>query len=482
MKISFQQGKKCTEQELNVFLSSFNLIDSLAKVCLSSFKQYLGYCSSDIAFRLVNYATDDNQKYMTEENLIYAKQMSHYLFQQKTDTLGLDEAYLMVDYQQHKNNEIIKYDLARTLCIYDILWHEVKEAKGILINDEIEKETGLNLNALLALSYAFGNNAKNKGHFAIYKKSKIDTLSKENQEIFSIENQNHFLEYCCISYDDLRKKTTKDRVFLLEKSPVIRTDTVPVGCDYEPFMVPSFENYIKKATTNLFYSLSSRFEEANKGNKFKSAFGYVFEVYVKKLFEECLTSWQIDGEDIYGKKYEGKKIDFFISKDDKLILVEVKHASLYLNSIKSCKNEDLRENLNQTLRKGVDQITKAEETIFDLSNPTLSKFKHVRFIQRLIVTYLPLKGSNSIIKNILKEEIQDYPKKKDFHIINIQELEMLLSNQKESESLFDLLNYKELNSPSIDFNEYIDETFKDFKYEIDFLEKINKEFRSQFNL
>lgn len=482
MEISLQKANKCTDQELNIFLSSFNLIDSLAKVCSSSFKQDLGYCCPDIAFRLVNHANDDNKIYMTDDNLVDAKRMSHYLFQQKTDTLDYDEKLLMIDYQQHKNNEIIKYDLARTRFIYDILWHGVKRAKGILIKDEIELETGLNLNALLALNYTFGNNVKKLGFFTVYKKAKIDTLSKRNQEIFSLENQNHYLNYCCISYDDLRMKTNKDGVFLLDKCPVIRTDTVPDGCDFEPFMVPSFENYIKKSTTNLFYALSSRFEEANKGNKFKSAFGYVFEAYVKKLFEECLTSWQIDCEDIYEKKYEGKKIDFFISKDDKLILVEVKHASLYLKSIKSCKNVDLRENLNQTLRKGVDQIRKAEETIFDSSNLTLSKFKHVRFIQRLIVTYLPLKRSNSIIKNIIKEEIKDYPKKKDFHIINIQELEMLLSNQKESESFFDLLNYKELNSPSIDFNEYIVETFKDLKYEIAILEKINEDFRFQFNL
>lgn len=480
MRATVEDGHPCTEKEINTFLSKFNRIDSLNKICSPNFKHNLDYCCPDIALRLVKFSDDNSQRYMSINEVELSKRMSHYVFQEKINGLDKDEGLLMMDYQQHKHNESLKYALARTYCFYEKLWNKIEQPNSIKIEEDINELTCLDLTTLIALNFAFANQVKEKGYFSFYSQNIINTLDVVNRKNFCLSNQRKFIVFCSINIDSLKNKDSID-TFNLELLPAIESNIIPNGCTTTPYLVPSFDFFIKKATTNLYFSLSKKYE-SKKGNAFKTAFGFVFETYVGNLFEECLNSWIIKDDSIYNKSWNHGKIDFFLYKEKKLILVEVKQASLYLNATKTCNRYIIKKDLKQTLNKGVEQIIKTEQYIQEKKFTPFPEIYEADTIQRLVVTYLPLKSANSIIKPIIKDTLKSYPNNKDFHIINIHELEMLLSIQKESESLFELLNYKELEYPNVEFLDYFASNHNGFNYKIDFLENINKEFNAIFGL
>jgi hypothetical protein len=476
MRILINEDIECTEDELNTFLSSFNLLEALKTICQMALSSELNFCSTDIAYRLVINANDQNYLLMTEADGEKALKMSYYLQSKSLNISSFHETFLKLANYQLDNDEALKYDIARTLCIYQMLWNKVYESKSIDIEKSIKQITNLNLQTLLVLNWSFGGQAIRNGFVISYSKDSLSSLSRENQEIFKVENQKDFLDYASITYSGI--KTYNGKINPLKIFPLIDTQTTPTGLMSQVYMVPSTNNLIKRTTTNLYYTLSDKFKaNIGKGNEFKTAFGFVFEAYVKSIFQSCLKSWGIEGEIIYDLKNKKKTVDIFLYKEDKLILVEVKQSSIYSEAKNNCTIIEIKKDLKQTLNKGVKQILNTEQLIKNQKIQALLKFKDVRYIQRLIVTYLPLKQANSSIKPLIKEEIVDYPDDHDFHIINIQELELFLSAQQVSESIFDLLHFKEINRPNQEFNEFIQDQFSDIKqYRIELLEKIANDF------
>ncbi|MCD4793408.1 MAG: hypothetical protein K8R54_09260 [Bacteroidales bacterium] len=475
MKISICNGIKCTEKELNDFLSIFNLIEALRVICKISLSYELNFCSTDIAYRLVLYANDNNLRLMTREEGYKAYKMTYHLQNDKLNLSSHCEILLKLANQQFDDNESPKYDIARTLHLYQNLWNVTTETKSIDIQKSIKQITNLNLTTLLAINYAFGGQAQKYGYITKYGENSINTLSTEHQEIFKEENQKKFLDYCSIDYENIRTFKNKE-INPLKIYPLINTHTIPNGLSSYAYLVPSQYNLIKKTTTNLYYSLADKYK-SKKGNEFKTAFGFVFEAYVKSIFRDCLKSWTVCSEITYDKKKNLKTIDLLISKGKKIILVEIKQQSLYASTKNKCEAINIKKDLRKTLTKGVRQIFKTEALIESKNNQALKGYNNIKFLQRLIVTYIPLREPNSIIKDIIKEDISDYPNNKDFHIINIDELETLLSCQKESESLFDLLHFKEIDFPAMEFNEFIPNQFPNYKqFKIEALEKIENDF------
>lgn len=114
------------------------------------------------------------------------------------------------------------------------------------------------------------------------------------------------------------------------------------------------------------------------------------------------------------------------------------------------------------------QLKISERDIKSKKYQKLLKFRNVKSFLKLIVLNDPLFNANYIVKNLFKDEISDL----SFQIININDFETLLSSQRASESLFDILEYKTLNYNEMDFNEYIYRIFPDANSNIEFLEPI----------
>ncbi len=87
----------------------------------------------------------------------------------------------------------------------------------------------------------------------------------------------------------------------------------------------------------------------------------------------------------------------------------------------------------------------------------------------------PIYNANFIVKSLMKNEVDNL----NFQIININEFETLLSNQINSESLFDMLYFKGIKHNEMDFKEYIIEMFPDAQKRVEFLEPIWDSFFSK---
>ena len=474
MEIKPHDDYKCTEKELNNFLSIFNLIEALRLICNMSLNHELDFCSIDITYRLVLFASKNNKRLMTTDEGEQAFKMSFHLQHANLYQYSRQEIILKFANLQ-SNNEYFEYNLARTLHLYRDLWKKTEQSKNMDILTNIKEITNLDLSSLIALNYAFTGQARKCGYITKYKKDKMKFLNAESKEIFSNDNQEKILDFCSIDYERLRT-IDYDQINPLKKFPLINTKTIPNGLSSFAYVVPSQQNLSKKGTNYVYYSLADKYH-ANNGNAFKSAFGFVFESYVKSIFSDCLKSWTISSEIIYNKKKRLKTIDLLINKEDKLILVEIKQSSISEMSKNNCKKIDVKHDLEKTLTKGINQIFKTEDLIISQTNINLEKYNNIKHFQRLIVTYLPLEQANYIIKDWIKEDIDVNYCDRDFHIINISELEMLLEYQKNYESLFDLLQYKEIESSNIEFDEYLHKNLSNKKRpKIDVLEKIKKEF------
>ena len=203
----------------------------------------------------------------------------------------------------------------------------------------------------------------------------------------------------------------------------------------------------------MYFHLIDRFRKGNKRNKFKELFGYVFQEYVGELLHFYFHNWDVIPEIKY-KKGKGKfqdSADWFVTKDDKLIIIEVKQSSIFLKSKQNPSMDVITSDLRKTVIKAVKQLSVTERDIKEKKYPELKIFENIDSFLKLIVINDPLFNANFLVKTILKKEVEDIT----FQIININDFETILSSQSHAESLFDVLYFKSLEDNEMDFNEYI---------------------------
>ena len=239
-------------------------------------------------------------------------------------------------------------------------------------------------------------------------------------------------------------------------------------------MIISKQLLCDKLTTGLYFYLVDRFKRSGKSNLFKEIYGYVFQEYVGDLLHFYLHSWKIIPEIRYtkGKGRSQDSIDWFIKSNNKLIMIEVKQSSIFLTSKQNPSLGTITADLKKTVIKAVNQLNMTETDIMSRKYPELQIFNDVDDIVKLVVINDPLYNANYLVKHILKGEFKDLA----FQIIDINDIEVLLSSQSGFESLFDVLKYKILENNEMDFNEYIYEIYPNARSDIDFLKPYWNEF------
>ena len=232
-------------------------------------------------------------------------------------------------------------------------------------------------------------------------------------------------------------------------------------------MIVSQQFIHDKLTSSLYFSLSDRFNEGGKKNKFKTMFGYVFQEYVGELLKFYFKKWIVVPEVKYKRKKGSQQdsVDWFVWKDDKLIMIEVKQSSIFVGSKYNPSMKSIVSDLEKTVLDAVEQLSVSECDIKENRYPELSEFNNIRSFVKLVVINDPLFNANFLLKSILKSKVDDT----SFQIMNINDFETLLSCQKHSESLFDILYYKSIEHNEMDFNEYICNVYPDARSDIDFL-------------
>ncbi len=256
------------------------------------------------------------------------------------------------------------------------------------------------------------------------------------------------------------------------KYPIIETKYKPLLDKGEVFLIASIHLLHEKITSGLYYYLIDRFNEGGRKNKFKERFGFVFQEYVGELLKYYFKDWEIIPEIKYKKEHKNihDTVDWFIKKDNKLIMIEVKQSSIFLSAKQNPTMEQIVSDLKKTIIKARKQLDKTENDIKSKKYPELSIFNKIALYEKLVVVNDPLFNANFLVKNILQ------CKKMPFQIININDFETLIESQCEAESLFDILSFKAIENDETDFKEYIHRIFPEARSDVKFLTQIWDDF------
>ncbi|TGK23583.1 hypothetical protein [Leptospira stimsonii] len=379
----------------------------------------------------------------------------------------------IISFQQRTVAESILHCISRIIYIYLELWKQIPEANGINVLDEIEDIIGIPYDNAIVFSYMSWGNSES--YFYELSENHLKEISDKLKINFRKDSHRKFLNWCSAKYEFY--KNYSGLIDPIVKHPVFDTDTTPVGQSEKVFIVLSANHLIEKVTINLYYELIDRFNAGDGENSFKVAYGYVFQAYVGNLLKYHLKSWKIDPETKYSTK-NLLTVDWIICKDEKIILIEVKQSSIFLNSKITGSLESIKNDISKTIAKGIKQLKRTEDDIKSGKYPELNKYKGKTDFIKLIVVGDTFFNVNSIVKDLLFEENQG--PLDGFHIIGIEEFEKFLEFQKGPESIFEIIRFKELNEEyrNVDFDVYIRKIYSDKlkDYRSSFLYEIHERF------
>lgn len=476
--VTYDPAIECTEDDFARFLSQFNRLETLRIICPIS--RQLFYDQNQIlkigevpvreeivhyfAYMAIKHCDENIDKCMMDWHVELALKMSHKLIDNKFSDkeYGAIEVLTKVSYNQFVFKQKNFNNFCRNYYIYTELWAKVARANEIDILNEIHKEIGLPYNYALLFAYALAGNKH--GHFWLFGEKEINEINDITGYSITVEHHINFTKWCSGTFDDILNQDGVIPPFI--RFPVVETKSQPLSNKGEVFMIISPQFIHDKLTSGLYFSLADRFNKGRKSNKFKELFGYVFQEYIGDLLRFYFKQWQIIPEIKYKKgNNDQDSVDWFLVKDDKLILIEVKQSSIFLGSKFDPSVESIVKDLEKTVIHAVNQLSTSEKDIISDKYFELNKFTNVRHIAKLIIINDPLFNANFIVKSLLKGKEEDL----SFHVININDFETILSCQQESESLFDLLQYKTLEHNEMDFNEFLYAVYPDGRSDIEFL-------------
>ena len=483
---------ECTENDFKEYASKFNRLNMLKKICSIANELFNnnevvfkfgnvpipGDILCDFAYRIIKYCDESNLLNMSDSQIELALQMCHKLFDNIFEkTQNAEEVLTKVCYRQFpfQHKQTLFNNLTRNFYLYTDLWNRVSEAQSIDIRHEIEAEIGIPY--IYALYFAYMQIGNKSGYFWICEEDDIREINQITGLSFTVEFHQKFVKWCSGTYENILGQDNLLPPFV--RYPIIATNATPLAGKGEVFLVISQHLLHDKLTSGLYFHLIDRFNKGNKKNKFKEIFGYVFQEYIGELLRYYFNTWKVIPEIKYKK--EGRKVqdsvDWFIKKDDKLIMIEVKQSSIFLKAKQNPSTPEIISDLKKTVIRAVEQLNTTEEDIRANKHPELCEFNNIKSFVKLIVVNDPLYNANYLVKKIMSKEVTDLK----FQVININEFEILLSNQKQSESLFDILYCKAVEDNEMDFNEYNLKTFPRPCNEIEFLMPIWERFRVPFS-
>ena len=473
----------CTEIDFQKYTEQFNRIETLRAICSISRKLFHSseqfiYIDNvpvnpdilcDFAYRVIKYCDETSNQVMTDSQMAHALKMCHKLLgadiveSNKKDAKAIltKISYRQFIFQQKNFNNFV-----RNYYIYSDLWSRVHGSIHLDILSEIEDEIGIPYDWAILFAYALAGNKF--GHFWIYDNKVIEEVNEITGLSLTVESHEKFVKWCSGTFEQILKQQNEVPPFV--QYPIVETKLKPLENKGEVFMIISQQFLHDKLTSGLYFHLIDRFRKGKRKNKFKELFGYVFQEYVGELLRFYFNTWQVIPEIRYkkGKGIFQDSADWFVMKDDKLIIIEVKQSSIFLKSKQKPSMDVIKSDLKKTIIKAVDQLSITERDIKNKNYTELKNFDIINFFTKLIVINDPLYNANFLLKTILKNEVEDLT----FQIININDFETLLSSQSQSESLFDVLYFKNLEDNEMDFNEYIYNIFPGAQSDIEFLKPI----------
>lgn len=481
---------ECTEKNFEEYAKSFNLLETLRSLCNISCQMFpntgnlpnLGSVPLrheilfELAYRVIKYCDRLGGQGMNENDLEYALRMCYKLSESTMKYDNNVELIAGIAYRQFVFQEKQLNYFARNYHIYTEIWRNISNAGDVDILSEIESVIGVPFD--VALLYAFALLGNKDGHFWLYDDEAIATLNDKTNLGLTVASFKKFIEWSSADYETILSEATCLPPFMLH--PIVRTNARPVDNKDEVYMLVSKQYLHDKLTSGLYFTLMDRFNKGGSKNQFKQGFGIAFQQYVGELLRYYFKAWDVVSEIRYkkGKHHFQDTVDWFLHLDDRLIMIEVKQSSIYSKAKRQPTIKGLKSDLQKTIIQGGRQLRTSEDDIKSNRYPELKRFAGVKSFLKLIVVNDAFYVSNFIVKSVMTGELEEV----DYQVINVNDLEVLLSNQGAVESLFDILYYKRLNDSEMDFKEYIVKMFKNPTSSVKFLETIWDNFFKKLNL
>ena len=481
--------KRADDSELESFFSAFNFMELSFEISKLAKKAYpadlelpdingTAY-NDDILCRAlelaVKYASKDGGKIPNEQNLVdilqyAAGEAEKYQLQGMTiatppqicsadaETVAMRVAY--TQFYEHPYNLIARY-----WYLFNHLWHKDRSS-SIFPLDDIKELIGISYKELIAYGmwlsekvFTCGLNAEEKKEMALVLKCAYTDGGFEN-----------FLNYFSCNQSDWSFSGNPPTYDL---KPLVKADQKCPELDEIVYFIPAKNKLMSRITSGLYFDLCDKYKGADKKNPFKQEFGEVFEKYVGEILKYSLSSYVVSPEIVYREgKNEVKSVDFFVKKDEKLILIEVKQSSLFAGSKVSGLELELLDDLKKTVLKAAKQINKSKKIIVEKSDSSFASYFNCKNIIGLIVVNDPLYNANDICRKIISSEGMDLD---NVYMINVSDLEDFLALQMSDQSFWDALSEKKTDFEHFDFKEYLHQKYDYSKLEHHFLEKYYKE-------
>lgn len=356
-----------------------------------------------------------------------------------------------------KTDEIL-YLLARYWCLFSCLWPS--DSCGIAPMKIIEQNYGAPYRVILLFTLA----ACKDGYLFVYENA--SEFSKYFGEGIDKDAHIRFLEHFSCSMDDWIKEDAPPQYV---RTPILRSGLVPDGMTKEVYFVPSCNYLIARVTAGMYHEMSDLYNCGPGKNEFKVMFGRVFEKYVFTLLNFYVKNRSISGAIKYGTKKNPKEtVDFLLKRNQTLIMIEVKQASVYAKAQYTGDEVLLRSDLKKTVGKAVEQLCITDNLIKN-GEKALHEYHDCNQVKKMIILNTPLYNANNICKAIIDDISKDI---RDVFIINISEFESLLDLQSEKQDLWEMLEIKETKEyRDFDFTEFFYYAYPDRKDKAVFLKK-----------
>ena len=446
-----------------------------------------------LTMNIIECSNDYRKEILSTNDIAKIADMYYGLPDPFVEDANLDEFLLRFGSAQFDYDREINNIVPRTFLIYCRLWNDVEKANEIDINAAVQKITKLNIDNLIVFAYAFLG-ACIKGFFRLYDENKISI--EKDKPLFTEEKQRSFIDWISCSYQEFRieslkiknelpsKDFEKNRFNLLIKHPIIKPDRNPRPDLKQVYLVPITRLLLERVTHGLYFDLSDFFQKPGKSNKFREAFGHVFQEYVGYIIKQSHCDINLLNEWRYYRDQKST-VDWIIIEGNKAVFIEVKQTGLFLQAKTLGNTKDVQENLTKSISKAAQQLWLFEQDIKSGKHKELADLSNIEEIERLVVTYDRTYYSNSILKkyahDIAIQGIQNFPEQYDWHIISIEELEHILAIN--NISLFNFLRTKRNDEESRewDFREYIARKYPQPIYINPYLENVKKEFLNYVN-
>ena len=352
--------------------------------------------------------------------------------------------------------------VARTLLIYDSCWDDSQPVKRADVEHALHEITDCGLRELITVCMAFTGGGR-RGYVQAY-----STGVGGNPNWVTEEKQTKALNWLSASYSDFRERLadfepkTDDldiyRPNPLWIFPIIKPDRSRPNGQHKPevFLTPVPSLVYDRVTDGLHQALSEYFRE-DRGNPFRTSFGYAFQTYVGDLLTNALPKAKILSEIAYGKPLKNS-VDWIVESEKGVVLVEVKQVGVHRTAKAWGDPVQLKRDLRTTLAKAVKQFAVFEQDVGSQKFPELSELDSTQ-VERLIITFDTLYMVNWTIKekiaDVLANDGATLPEGFHWQTIPVADFEVVV--EACDGDLFSFLRQKRQDKldEEMDFKEYI---------------------------